>query len=612
MSGFDLLDLMQSEPDARDMPVVVFTGKDLSAGRGGAAAVGGQERRRSRTCGRRSGCSTRPRSSCIASSSDLPETKRQHARSGCTARTTSLRDRRVLVVDDDARNIFALTTPARESRHGGRRARRTAARRSSILQQRDDLSVVLMDIMMPEMDGYETMRRDPARAAVPDAADSGAHGQGDEGRPREVPRRRRVGLHRQAGQHRSAAVAAARLAAPLSVMTMDMTGRRIAAPPPGRRVDRRRRRRRRARSWSSTISRATSTRSRRCSSQSGCQLVRAQSADEALLALLEQDFAAIVLDIRMPGMSGLELADADQGAAAHAARADPLPHGAHVRRARRPARLRRGRGRLPHQADPRRDPAVEDRGVRRAVPQDARAGAGQRGAAARGRRARARRGGAAARRTTTSSARARAHRGAASARTGARTSSSRRSPTSCAIRSRRSGRRSRCCGCRAASDADRGAGARRDRPAGRSDDAAHRRSARRQPHHERQARAAARPGRALATSSTRPSRPAGRSIAERRHTLSVSSCRSCRSTLDADPARLAQVLSNLLTNAAKYTPPGGDIALIDGRSSNRQRDDSRARQRRRHRPGDAAARLRAVRAGRPRVAASATAGSASA
>lgn len=41
---------------------------------------------------------------------------------------------------------------------------------------------------------------------------------------------------------------------------------------------------------------------------SGCRLVCAQSADEALLALLAHDFAAIVLDIRMPGMDGLELA----------------------------------------------------------------------------------------------------------------------------------------------------------------------------------------------------------------------------------------------------------------------------------------------------------------
>ena len=42
---------------------------------------------------------------------------------------------------------------------------------------------------------------------------------------------------------------------------------------------------------------------------SGCQLVRAQSAEEALLHLLDHDFAAIVLDIKMPGMNGLELAE---------------------------------------------------------------------------------------------------------------------------------------------------------------------------------------------------------------------------------------------------------------------------------------------------------------
>src|SRR5688572_2679680 len=40
----------------------------------------------------------------------------------------------------------------------------------------------------------------------------------------------------------------------------------------------------------------------------GCRYVLARSADEALLALLEQDFAAIVLDVMMPGMSGFELA----------------------------------------------------------------------------------------------------------------------------------------------------------------------------------------------------------------------------------------------------------------------------------------------------------------
>jgi PAS domain S-box-containing protein len=41
----------------------------------------------------------------------------------------------------------------------------------------------------------------------------------------------------------------------------------------------------------------------------GCTLVRAQSADEALLAVLRHEFAAMILDIRMPGTSGIELAN---------------------------------------------------------------------------------------------------------------------------------------------------------------------------------------------------------------------------------------------------------------------------------------------------------------
>ena len=41
---------------------------------------------------------------------------------------------------------------------------------------------------------------------------------------------------------------------------------------------------------------------------SDCALVRASSADETLLRVLQDDFAAIVLDIRMPDISGIELA----------------------------------------------------------------------------------------------------------------------------------------------------------------------------------------------------------------------------------------------------------------------------------------------------------------
>src|SRR3954454_14925903 len=41
---------------------------------------------------------------------------------------------------------------------------------------------------------------------------------------------------------------------------------------------------------------------------SGCTLIKAQTADQALFAILQNEFAAIVLDIKMPGTDGLELA----------------------------------------------------------------------------------------------------------------------------------------------------------------------------------------------------------------------------------------------------------------------------------------------------------------
>jgi CheY-like chemotaxis protein len=64
---------------------------------------------------------------------------------------------KVLVVDDDMRNIFALTSML--ERHGAVVLHAEDGRRGiEILRQNPDTNAVLMDIMMPEMDGYETMR----------------------------------------------------------------------------------------------------------------------------------------------------------------------------------------------------------------------------------------------------------------------------------------------------------------------------------------------------------------------------------------------------------------------------------------------------------------------
>jgi CheY-like chemotaxis protein len=68
-----------------------------------------------------------------------------------------LRGRKVLVVDDDVRNIFALGSVL--ERHGmGVLTAQTGREAISLVESQDDIAMVLMDIMMPEMDGYQTMQ----------------------------------------------------------------------------------------------------------------------------------------------------------------------------------------------------------------------------------------------------------------------------------------------------------------------------------------------------------------------------------------------------------------------------------------------------------------------
>jgi HAMP domain-containing protein/CheY-like chemotaxis protein/signal transduction histidine kinase len=68
-----------------------------------------------------------------------------------------LAGRKVLVVDDDLRNIFALTSLLEEHNIHVMHAENGRAG-IELLRQNPDVHAVLMDIMMPEMDGYETMR----------------------------------------------------------------------------------------------------------------------------------------------------------------------------------------------------------------------------------------------------------------------------------------------------------------------------------------------------------------------------------------------------------------------------------------------------------------------
>ncbi|MFE5882435.1 HAMP domain-containing protein [Streptomyces hydrogenans] len=84
-------------------------------------------------------------------------------------RTYSFAGEKVLIVDDDIRNVFALTSVLEQ--HGLAVLYAENGREGiEVLEQNDDVTVVLMDIMMPEMDGYATttaIRRMPQFAGLP-------------------------------------------------------------------------------------------------------------------------------------------------------------------------------------------------------------------------------------------------------------------------------------------------------------------------------------------------------------------------------------------------------------------------------------------------------------
>ena len=155
MTGFELLDKLQEERSLRDVPIVVLTGKQLSEEgqkRLHVAAksivlkeVQSPERLLDETA-----------LFLHRVIADLPEGKQQMLRR-LHESNEALRGRKVLIVDDDARNIFALSIVLEDqdmevlSATNGRQA-------IGMIRETSDLSIVLMDIMMPETDGYQMMR----------------------------------------------------------------------------------------------------------------------------------------------------------------------------------------------------------------------------------------------------------------------------------------------------------------------------------------------------------------------------------------------------------------------------------------------------------------------
>ncbi|NML47655.1 HAMP domain-containing protein [Ramlibacter sp. G-1-2-2] len=155
MTGFELLETMRTEPQLAAVPVVVFTGKDLSDEEHGQLHtmaksivlkdVQSPERLLDETALFLHRVVTH-----------LPPHK-QEMLDKLHNSSEVLQGRKVLVVDDDARNIFALTSLLEN--HEVQVISATNGRQAiEMLKETSGIDMVLMDIMMPEMDGYETMR----------------------------------------------------------------------------------------------------------------------------------------------------------------------------------------------------------------------------------------------------------------------------------------------------------------------------------------------------------------------------------------------------------------------------------------------------------------------
>jgi len=167
MTGFEVLEKVGTDPKLKDLPVVVFTGRELSA----------EEDAQLHTLAR----------SVVVKDVESPErlldetalflhrvvselpTPKQQMIDRLHRSDEALAGRKVLVVDDDVRNIFALSSVL-ERRGMTVLSAGTGKEAIETIENTPDLAIVLMDIMMPEMDGYETMqviRQNPALRRLP-------------------------------------------------------------------------------------------------------------------------------------------------------------------------------------------------------------------------------------------------------------------------------------------------------------------------------------------------------------------------------------------------------------------------------------------------------------
>jgi CheY-like chemotaxis protein len=155
MSGFDLLEKMKKDLGQHDLPVIVYTAQDLSS----------QEETRLRKLAESIVIKdARSLERLLAETSlllhRLParmSPKKRRMLEDQSKLDPVLEGRKVVVIDDDVRNIFSLTSLL-ERHHMEVMFAENGRDGLEMLKNATDVDAILVDVMMPEMDGYETMR----------------------------------------------------------------------------------------------------------------------------------------------------------------------------------------------------------------------------------------------------------------------------------------------------------------------------------------------------------------------------------------------------------------------------------------------------------------------
>jgi CheY-like chemotaxis protein len=153
MNGFTFLEQLKNDPRLQELPIIIYTGKEISP------AEDTQLRRYAETIIVKDVKSPERLLDETALflhrvESRLPEQKRkmlERLHSG----DSTFQDKKVLVVDDDVRNIFSLTSVLES--HGMSVVFAENGRAAiDILRGDPEIDLVLMDVMMPDMDGNQT------------------------------------------------------------------------------------------------------------------------------------------------------------------------------------------------------------------------------------------------------------------------------------------------------------------------------------------------------------------------------------------------------------------------------------------------------------------------